>query len=140
MKGSNYYQQANKVVSMTEVPKHVEVLYEETCQRKQLSEDMQADLKALLTKHAGLFSENDRDLGRANLVVHDIGTGDAQFIHQSPRRTQIALQPDLDKELDTMLKEGARKPGQSPWISPVVLVKERWNVRFCKLDYGSSTQ
>ena len=128
-------QQASTVTNLTEVPEHVKALYEDTCQREQLSEEMQAGLKALLIKHAGLFAENDRDLGRTNLVAHDIDTGDAQPIRQPPRRAPIALQPELDKELDAMLEQGAIEPGQSPWASPVVLVRKKdGTVRFC-VDY-----
>ena len=68
---------------------------------------------------------------RINLEVHDI---DTEPILQLPRRDPIALQPELDKELDAMLEQSAIEPRQSPWASPVVQVrKKNGTVRFCVL-------
>ena len=113
IKSSDSSQPSSKVSNLTEVPEHVKALCEETYQRGQLSGEMQAGLKALLIKHAGLFAENDRDLGRTNHVTYEIDTGDAQPIRQLPRRAPIALQSELNKELNVMLKQGAIEPWQS---------------------------
>ena len=80
-------------------------------------------------------AKHDDDLGRTNLVLHDIDTGDAKPIRQSPRRAPEALKVDMDEEIQSMLNKGAIEPGQSPWASPVVLVKKKdGSIRFC-VDY-----
>jgi hypothetical protein len=89
----------------------------------------------LLCKHQAVFASNDMDLGRTDIILHDIDTGDAHPVRQPPRRVPIALQPELKKEIDCMLKKGVIEHGQSPWSSPVVLVRKRdGTLRFC-VDY-----
>jgi hypothetical protein len=88
-----------------EVPLHLRELFEETCDREQLNEDSRDSLRALLCKHASLFAENNMDLGRTSVVVHDIDTGDSLPIRQPPRRPPTALQPVIEKEVQAMLRQ-----------------------------------
>jgi hypothetical protein len=119
----------------TEVPDHLNELYKTTCEREKLSVDMRNDLKLLLCKHASLFAKHDKDLGRTSLVEHDIDTGDSKPIRQPPRRLAIALQEDAEKEINAMLEADVIERGQSPWSSPVVLVRKAdGSIRFC-VDY-----
>jgi transposase InsO family protein len=126
----------NRVAAGTgELPEHLEELYDATIERENLEEVTRIGLRALLIKHQNLFAKNDTDLGRTTVVEHDILTGDSPPIRQPPRRPPIALQPELDKELDKMLDAGVVSPGQSPWASPVVLVRKKdGSIRFC-IDY-----
>ena len=117
------------------LPEHLKPLFDETCARENLSEAAQCGLRALLLKHKNLFAKDDNDLGRTDLVVHDINTGDARPIRQPPRRVPSALQPELEANLSSMLEKGVAEPGQSPWASPVVLVRKKdGSIRFC-VDY-----
>ena len=61
-----------------EEPENVQQLFEETCEREQLSPQFKEGLCQLLCKHANVFAKNDKDLGRTHLTVHDIDTGDAR--------------------------------------------------------------
>jgi hypothetical protein len=79
----------------------------------------------LLVKYADLFAKDDTDFGKTYLVKHDINTGDARLIRQPPRRVPIALQPEMDKEIQRMLETGVIKRGHSLWSSPVVLVGKK---------------
>jgi hypothetical protein len=118
-----------------EVPDHLNELYKITCDREKLSVDMQNKLKVLLCKHASLFAKHDKDLGRTSLVEHDIDTGDSKPIRQPPRRLAIALQEDAEREINAMLEADVIERGQSPWSSPVVLVRKAdGSIRFC-VDY-----
>jgi hypothetical protein len=79
--------------------------------------------------------KDNMDLGRTSVVVHDIDTGDSLPIRQPPRRPPTALQPVIEKEVQAMLEAGVIEPGQSPWSSPVVLVRKKdGSIRFC-VDY-----
>lgn len=126
---------ANDNNRVDELPEHLRTLYSETCHKEQLSPTAQAGLRMLLVRHADLFARHDADFGRTHLAVHDINTGDAKPIRQPPRRVPLALQPEMEKELKRMLETGVIKPGQSPWASPVVLVRKKdGKIRFC-VDY-----
>ncbi len=118
-----------------DLPGHIKELFEETCEREQLDTVTSESLKRLLIKHADVFALHDDDLGRTNLVQHDINTGDTPPIRQPPRRVPTTLQSELDAEIESMLAKGAIEPGQSPWASPVVLVRKKdGSLRFC-VDY-----
>ena len=117
------------------LPEHLKPLLDETCARENLSEAAQCGLRAFLLKHKNLFPKNDNDLGRADLVVRDIHIGDTRPIRLPPRRVPFALQPELEANLSSMLEKGVAELGQSPWASPVVLVRKKdGSIRFC-VDY-----
>ena len=45
------------------------------------------------------------------------------------------MQPEVDKEMSRILEQGVVEPSQSPWASPVVLVRKKdGSIRFC-VDY-----
>ena len=118
-----------------EVPAHLKELYEKTVTEGQLEPEVAEGLKRLLIKHADVFAKSDEDLGRTNVVEHHIDTGDSTPIRQAPRRIPIAQQPECEKAVADMLAQGVIEPGQSPWASPVVLVRKKdGSLRFC-VDY-----
>ena len=118
-----------------DLPAHLTQMFEETCSREELSPLVTDALRSLLIKHSTLFAKNDGDLGRTNLVLHDIDTGSSRPIRQPARRPPGAMQDVLEQEMKSMLEKGVIEPGQSPWASPVVLVKKKdGSVRFC-VDY-----
>jgi hypothetical protein len=117
------------------LPAHLEDFWKSTCAREKLPPEVTEKLKQLLCKFSRLFATGDNDLGRTTVVTHDINTGDAAPIRQPPRRIPEALMPEFDKEMDRMLMQGVISPGQSPWASPVVLVRKKdGSIRFC-VDY-----
>ena len=68
-------------------------------------------------------------------MQHDIDTGDAYPIKQSPRRPPLAAASAEDEILDDMLNTGVIEPSNSRWASPVCLVKKKEGTyRFC-VDY-----
>ena len=72
---------------------------------------------------------------KRQLVEHDIDTGDARPIKQSPRRPPLAAREAEDDILEEMLATGVIEPSTSSWASPVCLVKKKdGTFRFC-IDY-----
>ena len=75
------------------------------------------------------------DRGEVEDVCHDIDTGDSPPLKQPARRVPFALRPELMKLVGDMLDEGVIEESDSPWGSPVVLVKKKdGSLRFC-VDY-----
>ena len=104
-------------------------------QESKIESDIASSFKEFLKKHRTVFAENVSDLGRTELVQHNIETTNALPIRQPPRRLLIAQQEDWEKEIKSMLEKKVIEPGQSPWASPVVLVnKKDGSLRFC-VDY-----
>lgn len=68
-------------------------------------------------------------------TLHDIDTGDAPPIKQSPRRPPLAARDAEDHIIDEMLEARVIEPSDSTWASPVCLVRMKdGTYRFC-VDY-----
>ena len=118
-----------------ELPEHANVLFLQTIEGVDLPDETVQGLKVLLRDHQDTFASSSTDLGFCPLVEHDIDTGDARPIKQSPRRPPIAAREAEDEILNEMLETGVIEPSNSSWASPVCLVKKKdGTFRFC-IDY-----
>jgi len=92
-------------------------------------------LQSILMKHADVFSQNENDLGRTDIIMHHIDTGDARPVRQPLRRCPPAHVEAISDHVDNMLKQGSIEPASSPWASNVVLVKKKDGTLRCCIDY-----
>lgn len=100
-----------------------------------LNAKQKEELKSLLLRNSGLFSKDDKDFGRTNIVKHSINTGSGIPIRQSLRRTPVHWKDHIDQQIDDMLKEDVIEKSSSPWASGVILVRKKdGSFRFC-VDY-----
>ena len=75
------------------------------------------------------------DLGFCDVLKHDIDTGDAEPIRQPPRRPPLSARQAEEDILNEMLKTGVIEPSNSPWSSPVCMVRKKdGSYRYC-VDY-----
>ena len=81
--------------------------------------DLLHGLRDFLHVHQNTFATSSTDLGYCGILQHDIDTGDAPPIKQSPRRPPLAARDAEDQILDEMLESGVIEPSDSPWASPV---------------------
>ena len=73
-------------------------------------------------------------MGLTDLAMHKIETGNARPI-KHPRRIPVAKTQDVERETQDTLAKGFIEESDSPWSSPIVLVKKKDNtIRFC-IDY-----
>lgn len=92
-------------------------------------------LKSLLLRNSGLFSKDDKDFGRTDIVKHSINTYSRIPIRQSLRRTPVHWKDHIDQQIDDMLKEDVIEKSSRPWASGVILVRKKdGSFRFC-VDY-----
>jgi hypothetical protein len=92
-------------------------------------------LEELLTEYDYIFAGADEDYWRTNKVFHRIDTGDARPIRQPPRRIPLAKQAQVKEMLDKMQRHGVIEESESPWSSPVLLVrKKNGELRLCGLQ------
>ncbi|GBM77385.1 Retrovirus-related Pol polyprotein from transposon 412 [Araneus ventricosus] len=94
------------------------------------------ELLHLLEEFGDIFDINKKSRkSRYNAVKHRIETSDNAPIKQRPYRTSATERRAIENEVQRVLKEDVIQPSDSPWSSPVVLVKKKngeW--RFC-VDY-----
>ena len=72
---------------------------------------------------------------RTVIVQFEIKTGDATPCKQRPRRMPFAVREEVSCQLCKMQEAGVIQPSNSPWSSPIVLVRKGVRThRFC-VDY-----
>ena len=90
-----------------ELPDHLTVLFCQTVEGADMSHDTVKELKTLLHDHRDTFASSSADLGFCDIIQHDIDTGDARPIKQSPRRPPLAAKESEDEILNDMLSTGS---------------------------------
>ncbi|GFU97193.1 retrovirus-related Pol polyprotein from transposon 297 [Trichonephila clavipes] len=101
----------------------------------ELSDEQRNKLSELLRKFSGLFTKTDKSTAAKTNVKHRTFTGDHAPINQRVYRVSPTERRIIHEEVQKMLDEGIVQPSESPWSSPVVLVRKNdgcW--RFC-VDY-----
>ena len=122
-----------KSCTMSDLPEYLHDLYNRSCVN--LNEEEKQEFMQLLIKHQDVFAKSNDDLGTCNVTKHHIDTGQAKPIKQTPRRIPFGLQDEANKEIKSMLEKKVIRNSNSPWSSPVVLVRKKDNtLRFC-IDY-----
>ena len=100
-----------------------------------LSEGEQNQFYQLLLSYSDIFADTGSDVGRTNKLKHIIFTGDTQPIRQPARRVPPHRKAEVSKLLQEMLEKDIIERSNSPWASPVVLVRKKdGSTRFC-VDY-----
>ena len=90
------------------------------------------ELLDVLSAYQDVFEDT---LGHTNVVKHTINTGNNQPVRHRPRRLPYAHRAEAEHQIAEMLNQGIISPSNSPWSSPIVLVKKRnGEFRFC-VDY-----
>ena len=90
-----------------------------------LCQDVQEQLVSLLQKYHDCFSLADNERGQTDLVQFEIDTGAATPCKQRARRMPAAVKEEVSSQLRKMQEPGVIRPSNSPWSSPVVLVRKQ---------------
>ena len=102
---------------------------------RDLPKEQQFELAKTLVNYQDIFVGPDGKLGRTDIIKHDIHTTSEQPIKHAPRRMSPQQNEVISRETQKMLSAGVIQPSDSPWASPVVLVRKKdGSVRFC-IDY-----
>ena len=96
------------------------------------SVEQQQAAKKLLCDYSEIFSKNDLDLGKCNIIKHKIMLTDHQLFKGRYRRIPPHLFEEVKQHLQEMVEVGAIRRNFSPWVSAVVLVRKKdGGLRFC---------
>ena len=89
-------------------------------------------LSELLQEYHHAFALEEDKQGKADLVQFLIDTSEASPMRQPARRIPFAARADVSRQIATMMRTGIIQPSQSPWASPVELVRKKdGSLRFC---------
>lgn len=89
----------------------------------------------LLAKHCQCSPSGVDKIGCTGDVEHTIQTGEANPVFCQPYRVSKFERDLINEKVGEMLRDGIIQPSQSPWSSPVVLVRKKsGDHRFC-VDY-----
>lgn len=109
------------------VPSHMESLYAEST--------MEMEETELLNAYSDVFSTGPTDLGRTNLVQHDIQTWPGPPVKQPPHRMASGKQQSADEQIQQNLNVGLASPSNSSWASPIVMVQKKDQTYQLCVDY-----
>ena len=94
-------------------------------------EDKNAAIE-MIKRNANVFSKNDMDMGRTNLVKHHIELTDPIPFKESYKRIPPQMYDEVKAHIQEMLDLGAIRHSNSPWASAIVLVRKKdGRLRFC---------
>ena len=94
-------------------------------------------LVAFLADQHEVFSLEEGERGETSLMQLEIDTGSATPVKQQPRCLPFAVRKEVAQQLDAMMAAGVIQPSQSPWASPVVLVRKKDGTHCFCVDYRS---
>ena len=98
---------------------------------KHLSPLQQQQLNGLFKEFSDVFSKGKDDLGCTPLLEHTIETHGPP-LHQPYWRQNPAVRQEEMAQVQQMLASDIIRPSNSPWASPVVMVKKKdGSLRFC---------
>ncbi|UYV67434.1 K02A2.6-like [Cordylochernes scorpioides] len=100
-----------------------------------LSEIQRLQLVSCLDEFIDIFDFGSTPIKPTSTVKHKINTGDHSPIKQRPYRVAPSERRLIQDEVNKMIENHIVKPSESPWSSPVILVRKKdgtW--RFC-VDY-----
>ena len=90
-----------------------------------LSESELHALQTVISEYADIFANNKADVGKTAIVTHGIEIEPGQRPRRSvPFRANPIERDIIKNEIDQCLESGVIRPSNSPWSSPVVLVKK----------------
>ena len=96
-----------------------------------LSPLQQQQLNELFKEYMDVFSQGDEDLGNTPLLKHGIETHGPP-LRQPYRRQNPAVRREEMTQVQQMLSSNVIRPSNSPWASPVVMVRKKdGSLRFC---------
>ena len=96
-----------------------------------LSPLQQQQLNELFKEYQDVFSQGDEDLGNTPLLEHGIETHGPP-LRQPYRRQNPAVRREEMAQVQQMLSSNVIRPSNSPWASPVVMVRKKdGSLHFC---------
>jgi len=72
-----------------------------------------------------VFAKHEFDIGTSTIMKHSIQLTDSKPIKQRAYRTPHKLIEESDRQINQWLETGIIRPSNSPWASPMIMVKKK---------------
>lgn len=100
-----------------------------------ISSNERAQLQALIDEYHDVFSKNAYDLGSSKTDPVHIYTTTEVPVRSRAYRTPVRYQAELEKHINSLIQSGRIVESNTPWTSPIVLIKKKnGSLRVC-LDF-----
>jgi hypothetical protein len=97
-----------------------------------IPEGKEEAVQKLFMEFKDVFKFEGEQLGKTNLETHKINLDGTNPVKQAPRRVPLNMCDEIEELIKSMEEAGVIKPSDSPWASPVVIVRKKdGTVRFC---------
>ena len=97
-----------------------------------LNEKNKEELWKVLQRFKGRFAFDPLKIGKTDMIVHEIRTGNAKPVRRGPYKCSILEREIIKRQVDEFIKMGILSKSKSPWGAGVVLVrKPDESYRFC---------
>ena len=97
-----------------------------------LPPDKRQELEALICEYKHIFTDKP---GTTDLVQHEVTLTSNEPVRTKPYPIPFAMRDSVKKEVQTMLDLSVIEPSNSPYCSPMVIVKKRDGSNRCCLDF-----
>ncbi len=94
----------------------------------------------LLEDYKDVYSTGEQDLGRTSLVTHTIDTQGAHPSYQRPYGVPYADRKELERQIESMIKNDVIEEANSPWSAPVILVEKKDGTKRLVVDFRKLNQ
>ena len=99
------------------------------------SEEENTLITKLLNDYNGIFSKSKMDIGKTDVVKHQIVTLTKNPIAQPLRKVPLAMESKIETLIENLKSNNIIRESSSPWSSPIVAVqKPDGQIRMC-IDY-----
>ena len=105
------------------------------CNLDEILEPRKGEVGKLIEEYEDIFSKGENDLGRTALVTHEINTQGSDPVYQRAYRVPYASQGELDRQLDSMLKNDLVEEANSPWAAPVLIIDKKDGTKRLVVDF-----
>ena len=114
---------ANQDVDIKCWAEPLQELYNRSCAEQ--NDEQKLSLRQLLDKYKNTFSASPMDIGKTDVLIHSIPTGNARPIKLPLRRTPRAFVDQEDKIIQEQLDAGIIRESCRSWSAPLVFVKKK---------------
>ena len=105
-----------------------------------LNESERLSIKKFLFENADVYSQNEFDLGRTNVLEHELPTGNANPVRCPPNRLGQDKREAAQVIVNSLLEKGLIVHSKSPWAAPILLVKKKNGSYLLVIDYRRFNQ